>query len=116
MESIREIVSFSHSGVDHMWYPFAAKLDHNFSVISTETYYQLHDLMGFLRSMFATNNHSPELVRERNLSDSQRYLFGMKKELNAQLLLSQSEINTYFDDVLLEDILLKPGCKKSVHL
>ena len=49
--------------------------------------------------MFATNNHSPELVRERNLSDSQRYLFGMKKELNAQLLLSQSEINTYFDDV-----------------
>ena len=67
MESIREIVSFSHSGVDHMWYPFAAKLDHNFSVISTETYYQLHDLMGFLRSMFATNNHSPELVRERNI-------------------------------------------------
>lgn len=85
MESIREIVSFSHSGVDHMWYPFAAKLDHNFSVISTETYYQLHDLMGFLRSMFATNNHSPELVRERNLSDSQRYLFGMKKRTECSI-------------------------------
>ena len=29
MESIREICSFSHNGIDYMWYPFSAKLDPN---------------------------------------------------------------------------------------
>ena len=64
MESIREITSFSHDGINHMWYPFSAKLEANTSVISAEYYYEIGELMELLRSMFATNNHSPEIVKK----------------------------------------------------
>ena len=76
MESIREICSFSHDGIDHMWYPFSAELDPNNSIISAESYYEIGELLGLLKWMFATNNHHPELMDRENLSNSRRFLVG----------------------------------------
>ena len=76
MESIREITSFSHDGINHMWYPFSAKLEANASVISAEYYYEIGELMELLRSMFATNNHSPEIVNKINIRQSRKLLVG----------------------------------------
>ena len=76
MESIREICSFSHDGIDHMWYPFSAELDPNNSIISTESYYEIGELLGLLKWMFTTNNHHPELVRRENIRSTRRLLIG----------------------------------------
>ena len=45
MESIREICSFSHDGIDYMWYPFSAELDPNNSIISAESYHEIGELL-----------------------------------------------------------------------
>ena len=76
MESIREICSFSHDGIDYMWYPFSAELDPNNSIISAESYHEIGELLRMLKWMFATNNHHPELVSRENLSNSKRFLVG----------------------------------------
>ena len=55
METIREIISFSHNGYDHMWYPFYAELEENSTTISAEYYFEIGDLLNLVRSMFATN-------------------------------------------------------------
>lgn len=94
MESIRGITSFSHSGINHMWYPFSSELGDNFAVISTETYYQLHDFFAILQSMFATNNHYPDIARDENISDSQRYLTGYKKRTECSVIFT-TDANSY---------------------
>ena len=76
MESIREICSFSHDGIDYMWYPFSAELDPHNSIISAESYHEIGELLRMLKWMFATNNHHPELVSRQNLSNSKRFLVG----------------------------------------
>ena len=76
MESIREICSFSHDGIDYMWYPFSAELDPNNSIISTESYYEIGELLGLLKWMFTTNNHHPELLRRENIRSTRRLLIG----------------------------------------
>ncbi len=76
MESIREICSFSHNGIDYMWYPFSAELDPNNSIISAESYYEIGELLGLLKWMFATNNHHPELARRENIGSTRRLLVG----------------------------------------
>tara|TARA_B100000287_G_scaffold345746_1_gene333197 strand:- start:325 stop:1200 length:876 start_codon:yes stop_codon:yes gene_type:complete len=78
MESIREICSFSHDGIDYMWYPFSAKLDTNNSIISAESYYEIGELLGLIKLMFATNNHHPELANRENYSNSRRLIVGRK--------------------------------------
>ena len=75
METIRKILSFSHDGIDYMWYPFFAELDTNNSIISAESYYEIRELFGILKMMFATNNHHPELASRGNISNSNRFLF-----------------------------------------
>ena len=54
MESVTEIVSFSHDGIRRMWYPFSAKLDSNSTIISAENFYEIGELMMLIKSMFAT--------------------------------------------------------------
>ena len=66
MESITEIVSFSHDGIHRMWYPFSAKLQTNSTIISAENFYEIGELMMLIKSMFATNNHSPEMVSNQH--------------------------------------------------
>ena len=61
METIREIIEFSHDGYGQMWYPFAASLEENNTTISAEYYFEINDLLTLIRSMFTTNNHNPEL-------------------------------------------------------
>ena len=76
MESITEIVSFSHDGINHMWYPFSAKLDSNNTVISAEYFYEIGELLMLIKSMFATNNHSPEMVSKPNIEGTRKFLVG----------------------------------------
>jgi len=76
VESITEIVSFSHDGMQRMWYPFSAKLDINSTIISAENFYEIGELMMLIKSMFATNNHSPEMVSKPNISGARKFLVG----------------------------------------
>ncbi len=76
MESITEIVSFSHDGMRRMWYPFLAKLDRSSTIISAENFYEIGELMMLMKSMFATNNHSPEMVSKPNISGAKKFLVG----------------------------------------
>ena len=76
MESITEIVSFSHNGIHRMWYPFSAKLGSNSTIISSDNFYEIDELMMLIKSMFATNNHSPEMVSKSNISGARNFLVG----------------------------------------
>ncbi len=76
METIREIISFSHDGFGHMWYPFSAGLEEHNTTISTESYLEIRDLLNLIRSMFATNNHHPEIISEQNEKMSRKRLLG----------------------------------------
>ncbi len=76
MESINEIVSFSHDGIHRMWYPFSAKLQANSTIISAENFYEIGELMMLIKSMFATNNHSPEMVSKSNIGGARKFLVG----------------------------------------
>ncbi|MCH2647999.1 MAG: hypothetical protein MKZ58_06565 [Candidatus Poseidoniaceae archaeon] len=80
METIREITSFSHDGLDYMWYPFSATLGPNNSVISAEHYYEIGELLRFLNMIFGTNNHHPEVVNRENIGNSVRFLIGDKPQ------------------------------------
>jgi hypothetical protein len=80
LETIREIISFSHDGFGHMWYPFAATLENNNTTISAEYYCEVQDMLNLISSMFATNNHNPELVSKRNAKMSRRHLLGEDKK------------------------------------
>ena len=76
MESVTEIVSFSHDGIRRMWYPFSAKLDSNSTIISAENFYEIGELMMLIKSMFATNNHSPEMVSKPNIDGARKFIVG----------------------------------------
>ena len=80
METIREIVEFSHDGYGQMWYPFSASLEENNTTISAEYYFEINDLLTLLRAMFATNNHNPELMSKGNLTMSRKHLVGDVKK------------------------------------
>ncbi len=80
METIREIVSFSHGGYGAMWYPFSAHLKENHTAISAESYYEIQDLLRLLKLMFATNNHHPDLVHKENRKMAKKYLLGPAKK------------------------------------
>ncbi len=80
METIREIIEFSHDGYAQMWYPFSALLEENNTTISAEYYFEINDLLTLIRSMFATNNHNPELVSKGNRKMSKEFLFGETKK------------------------------------
>ena len=73
METIREI-TFSHDGLDYMWYPFSATLGPNNSVISAEHYHEIGELLRFLNMIFGTNNHHPEVVNRENIGNSVRFI------------------------------------------
>jgi len=85
LETIREIISFSHDGFGHMWYPFAATLENNNTTISAEYYCEVHDMLNLISSMFATNNHHPELVSKRNEKMSRRLLLGEDKKTQCSI-------------------------------
>ena len=95
METIREIVSFSHDGIGHMWYPFSAKLEPSNSVISAEYYFEIGELMSLLQSMFATNNHSPEIVKKGNIRQARRLLVGEKVRRNECSITFKTDKNEY---------------------
>ena len=80
METIREIIEFSHDGYAQMWYPFSASLEENNTTISAEYYFEINDLLTLIRSMFATNNHNPELVSKGNRKLSKEFLIGKTKK------------------------------------
>ena len=80
METIREIIEFSHDGYGQMWYPFAASLEENNTTISAEYYFEINDLLTLIRSMFTTNNHNPELVSKGNRKLSKEFLIGKTKK------------------------------------
>ena len=80
METIREIIEFSHDGYAQMWYPFSASLEENNTTISAEYYFEINDLLTLIRSMFTTNNHNPELVSKGNIKLSKEFLIGKTKK------------------------------------
>ena len=87
MESITEIVSFSHDGIHRMWYPFSAKLQTNSTIISAENFYEIGELMMLIKSMFATNNHSPEMVSKSNIMVLENFLSAKtSEELNVSII------------------------------
>ena len=79
METIREIISFSHDGYGQMWYPFSAVLEENGTTISAEYYFEIGDLLHLIRSMFATNNHNPEIMSKQNAKMTREQLVGSTK-------------------------------------
>ena len=95
MESIREIISFSHDGIDQMWYPFSASLDPYNSIISAEYYHEIGELLLLLQSMFATNNHSPELVEKKNMKDARKFLVGEKRRRIECSIIFSTDKNRY---------------------
>ena len=66
METIREIIEFSHDGYAQMWYPFSASLEENNTTISAEYYDEIRDLLTLMLAMFGTNNHNPRIISKRN--------------------------------------------------
>ena len=72
LEIIRTITSVSHSGLRRMWYPFSTELDRNNSVISAENYYEIAEFFDMIKSMFATNNHSPQQAIRKKLQEFKR--------------------------------------------
>lgn len=95
METIREIVSFSHDGIARMWYPFSVDLDPNNTIISAEYYYEVGELFSLLLSMFATNNHQPELMNKENLSDAKKFLTGELKKRTECSVTFKTDTNQY---------------------
>ena len=95
MESIREIVSFSHSGMSRMWYPFCATLSQNNSVISGENIYEISELLNMLRSMFATNNHSPDGVNKTDQRIENRFSSLRQKNRTTCSIVFRTEKNEY---------------------
>lgn len=96
MESITEIVSFSHDGMQRMWYPFFAKLDSNSTIISAENFYEIGELMVLIKSMFATNNHSPEMVSKPNISGARKFLVGENVRRTECSIVFRTEKGQYF--------------------
>ena len=80
METIREIIEFSHDGYGQMWYPFAASLEGNNTTISAEYYFEISDLLTLMLAMFGTNNHQPEIMSKRNAKMSRKHLVGLAKK------------------------------------
>ena len=80
METIREIIEFSHDGYGQMWYPFAASLEENNTTISAEYYFEISDLLTLMLAMFGTNNHQPEIMSNRNAKMSRKHLVGLAKK------------------------------------
>ena len=80
LETIREIIEFSHDGYGQMWYPFAASLEENNTTISAEYYFEINDMLTLIHSMFTTNNHNPELVSKGNRKLSKEFLIGKTKK------------------------------------
>ena len=95
MESIREVSSFHHDGIGRMWYPFAATLGPYNSIISAENYYEIGELLAILKWMFATNNHSPEIVERENIGKSMRFLIGKKPRRTECSISFRTEKNEY---------------------
>lgn len=85
IESIREIVSVSHDGFGHMWYPFSASFEESFTIISAEYYFEIGDLLTLISSMFATNNHSPEIFSKQNARMTKKHLTGNEKKTQCSI-------------------------------
>ena len=96
MESITEIVSFSHDGIHRMWYPFSAKLQTNSTIISAENFYEIGELMMLIKSMFATNNHSPEMVSKSNIGGARKFLVGENIRRTECSIIFKTEKGQYF--------------------
>ena len=62
-----------------MWYPFYAELEENNTTISAEYYFEIGDLLNLVRSMFATNNHQPDIMSKQNAKLSRKQLVGNAK-------------------------------------
>ena len=112
MESITEIVSFSHDGMQRMWYPFSAKLDSNNTVISAENIYEIGELMVLIKSMFATNNHSPEMVSKPNISGARKFLVGENVRTECSIVFRTEKGQYFLQRCFLEITPLKLSCKK----
>ncbi len=80
METIREIIEFSHDGYGQMWYPFSALLEENNTTISAEYNFEISDLLTLIRAMFGTNNHEPEIMSKRNAKMSRKHLIRADKK------------------------------------
>jgi len=61
METVGEIISISHDGYGHMWFPFSIRQDERCTIINSEDYRENIDLTKLIQAMFATNNHSSEI-------------------------------------------------------
>ena len=48
----------------------------NSTIISAENIYEIGELMMLIKSMFATNNHSPEMVSKPNINGARKFLVG----------------------------------------
>ena len=76
METVTEIIAFSHGGSRRLWHPFSAKFGPCCNVICSESMHQSVDLVDTFQMMFTTNNHNPELLEQRNSRMVRRLLFG----------------------------------------
>ena len=85
LETIREIISFSHDGYGHMWYPFAVELEDNNTTISAEYFFEVGDLISLIRYMFSTNNHTPDIMSKRNSKQSRKRLIGTDKKTQCSI-------------------------------
>ena len=95
METIREISSFSHDGINQMWYPFSAKLKPYSTIIGAAYYYEIGELIGLIRSMFATNNHHPEILSKPNVRMTKRYLTGSSPPKTVCSITFKTDQNEY---------------------
>lgn len=95
LEIIRTITSVSHSGLRRMWYPFSTELDRNNSVISAENYYEIAEFFDMIKSMFATNNHSPQQATDKNYKNSREFLIGGERKKTVCSILFKTDSNTY---------------------
>ena len=103
MESINEIVSFSHDGIHCMWYPFSAKLQTNSTIISAENFYEIGELMMLIKSMFATNNHSPEVVSKSTSVVLEKFLVGENiRRTECSIIFKTEKVSISFKDASLE--------------
>ncbi len=113
IETIRKIVSISHDGFGHMWYPFSASFEENCTIISAEYYFEIGDFLSLIRAMFATNNHSPEILSKQNVRLTKKHLIGNDRKTqcsirfvtdDSEFLLQRCFIGPYSTEARLQKI------------
>ena len=113
IDTIRKIVSISHDGFGHMWYPFSASFEENCTIISAEYYFEIGDFLSLIRAMFATNNHSPEILSKQNVRLTKKHLIGNDRKTqcsirfvtdDSEFLLQRCFIGPYSTEARLQKI------------